>query len=136
MNAKYLLLFVVLRRTLTTGRWSLGTGCNEEFGIHGLLQGVVGRRRVLCSCSHDIPGREFTSLICHVGAAARDATGKDRHVWPPLWFGLRLCLVSLPLHLLEALGIEWVGRLSLLPLLDLLQSRNVWHFQCNVVEQG
>jgi hypothetical protein len=120
MDAKYLHLFDDLRRTLATRRWSLGTGCNEEHGIHGLLQGVVGRRRSRCSCSHDIPGREFTPLVCHVGGPARGTTGKDRHVRPPRRFGLRLRLrlVFLPLFLLEALGIEWVGKPSLLPLLD------------------
>ncbi len=108
MDAKYLDRFDVLQvcRTLPMSRWSLGTGCDDELGVHELLQGVVGRSRDLCSCRHDCPGREFTSLICHVGRAARGATGIDRHVLFPLLFGLLLRLVFLPRLLLEALGIE------------------------------
>ena len=51
MDAKYLLLFVDLRRTLTTRRWSLGTGCNEELGVHGLLQGAVAADGGSCAAA-------------------------------------------------------------------------------------
>ena len=63
MDAKYLRLFVDLCRTLTTRRWSLGTGCDEELEVHGLgVHGVVGRSRDLCSCRHDSPGLLDVSL--------------------------------------------------------------------------
>ena len=124
MDAKYLLRCRGLRRMLTTRRWSLGTGCNQELGVQGRLEGITRRRSFRSSCRHDISGCEFTSLSCQVGGAARGATGEDRHVWLPLRSGLLLFLVLLPLLLLEALGIEWVLKLSLLQLLDLPQSRN------------
>ena len=137
-DATYLLRRLVgPRRTLTTRRRSLGFGCDEELGVHGPLQRVCswnGRRRGHGSCRQD--RRALPSLIRHVRGASRSATGKNRHVRVPLWCGLLLRLVLLPLLLLDALGIEWVGKQSLLSILDLLESLNVWHFQFLIVEQG
>ncbi len=68
MDATYLLRrFVDLCRTLTTRRWSLGTGCDEELGVYGHLQGVDGRS----SSSH-----ELLHLLQPVGAATGDARAR------------------------------------------------------------
>ena len=59
MDAKYLDWFDLLRRKLTTRRWSLGTGCDEELGVHGLLQRVDGIDGDLCSFRQDSPDESF-----------------------------------------------------------------------------